>query len=155
MIFRSEARKSRYFEKNNSLTVKMMTSHYGKWVGSKFCHPRFSSILAPKKLIETKKLLLPRIVKQDIFLNIRACTKKFLVHDFPLKDAEGNTSGPLNRGVLFVKKDGNLLDVLILEHCLEKKELITEAFSLIKSMHGIFYCLEMFLILTKMLLNLN
>ena len=73
--FDYKQKKSSYFEKKFSLIVKMMTSRFGKWVGSKFCHPQFSSILVPKNLIETKKLLLASIGKQDFFFNIRTCTK--------------------------------------------------------------------------------
>ena len=42
--FNQKENKSRYFVKQISLTVKMMTSDFREWVKSKFCSPQFSSI---------------------------------------------------------------------------------------------------------------
>ena len=63
--FDHRQKKYSYFEKIFSLTVKMMTSRFGEWAWSKSCLPQFSSILASKNLIKTKKLLLASIGKRE------------------------------------------------------------------------------------------
>ena len=64
-----------YKQKNQVISkkpiVNMMTSDFGEWVASKFCHPQCCPFLTHKNSIETNKLLLASVGKRE---DIRACT---------------------------------------------------------------------------------